>query len=63
MTFRDSVAAIAQGAINIDHGQTTIEAGSRVYRGMHELCRLLTEHPAVAEAMHEADAADSPTGA
>ena len=43
MTFAQVVAAIAQGAINIDNGLTTIETGSRVHRGMHELCRLLSD--------------------
>lgn len=34
MDRKEAFAALAQGVINIDHGLTTIEAGSWVYRGM-----------------------------
>lgn len=45
MTPAEAVAYIAQGVINIDSGLTTIEPGSRVHRGMSELCRILQEEP------------------
>ena len=32
---------IAQAAINIDEGLTTIEAGSPAHRAMHALCTLV----------------------
>jgi len=40
MTRVDVLAAIAQGAINIDSGLNVIEKGSRVHLAMHELCRM-----------------------
>lgn len=39
LTWGQVLAGIAQGAINISEGLTTIEAGSRVHRSMEELCR------------------------
>lgn len=43
MTQEEAIAAVAQGAINIDEGLEVIEKGSRVHRGMHEICRILNE--------------------
>ena len=39
--FAEVMAAIAQGAINIVCGHTTIEPGSRVHRAMERLCSLV----------------------
>lgn len=47
MTLVESLAAIAQGVINIRAGHTTVEEGSRVYRGMVAACNLIqpeTQH-------------------
>jgi len=45
MTPSEVFASIAQGAINIDDGLTTIEAGSRVHTAMHTLCKLIDTDP------------------
>lgn len=39
--FQNAMACIAQGAINIDSGMTTIEKCSRIHNAMHSLCELV----------------------
>lgn len=42
MSLADVKFFIAQGAINIDEGVTTIERQSKVHRAMHDLCWYLS---------------------
>jgi hypothetical protein len=42
MTWIEIMSGIAQGAINISEGLTTIEKDSRVHRAMLDLCERFT---------------------
>jgi hypothetical protein len=43
MSWDEVVTYLAQAAINIDEGITTIEQGSKVHIALHEFCRHLNE--------------------
>lgn len=43
MTFGRAMGFIAQGAINVDCGITTLEKGSPTHTAMNELCRLVND--------------------
>lgn len=44
MTWREAMAGLAQGVINVSEQEAeTIEKGSRIYRGMDEVCRMVND--------------------
>lgn len=43
MSWEEVCHFIAQGAINIDSGLTTIEKNSQVHKAMHAFCDFMTE--------------------
>ena len=42
--FVDVMSGIAQGVVNIETGLTEIEEGSRVYKCMAELCKMVSQN-------------------
>jgi hypothetical protein len=43
MSWREAMAGLAQGAINVAEGLSQIEPDSFIYYGMEEVCRLVNE--------------------